>query len=94
MNKDLRNSIMQMAAVSSVGIAMAIAIFGCLYLGIFLDRKFNTGNFFTVTLLFLGIASGFRNLYVLIKRYFPNEEPIIKSLKSESHRKRPDPEKN
>ncbi len=94
MNKDLRNSIMQMAAVSSVGIAMAIAIFGCLYLGIFLDRKFNTGNFFTVTFLLLGIASGFRNLYVLIKRYFPNEEPIIKSLKSEPHRKRPDPEKN
>ncbi len=94
MNKDLRNSIMQMAAVSSIGIAMAIAIFGCLYLGIFLDRKFNTGNFFTVVFLLLGIASGFRNLYVLIKRYFPNEEPIIKSLKSEPHRKRPDPEKN
>lgn len=94
MNKDIRNSIMQMAAVSSVGIAMAIAIFGCLYLGIFLDRKFNTGNFFTITFFLLGIASGFRNLYVLIKRYFPNEEPIIKSLKSEPHRKRPDPEKN
>jgi ATP synthase protein I len=94
MDKDLRKSIIQMAAVSSVGIAMAIAIFGCLYLGIFLDRKFHTGNFFTVIFLLLGIASGFRNLYVLIKRYFPNEEPIIKSLKSEPHRKRPDPEKN
>lgn len=94
MNKDIRNSVMQLAAASSVGIAMVLAIFGCLYLGIFLDRKFDTGNFFKVLLLFMGIAAGFRNLYVLIKRYFPNEKPVIKSLKSEQHRKRPHPEKN
>ncbi|NTW07332.1 MAG: AtpZ/AtpI family protein [Syntrophaceae bacterium] len=85
---------MQLAAASSVGIAMVLAIFGCLYLGIYLDRKFDTGNFFKVLLLFMGIAAGFRNLYVLIKRYFPNEKPVIKSLKSEQHRKRPHPEKN
>ncbi len=94
MNKDIRNSIMQLAAASSVGIAMVLAIFGCLYLGIYLDRKFDTGNFFKVLLLFMGIAAGFRNLYVLIKRYFPNEKPVIKSLKSEQHRKRPHPETN
>ncbi|MEN6332012.1 MAG: AtpZ/AtpI family protein [Smithella sp.] len=94
MNKDIRNSVMQLAAASSVGIAMVLAIFGCLYLGIYLDRKFDTGNFFKVLLLFMGIAAGFRNLYVLIKRYFPNEKPVIKSLKSEQHRKRPHPEKN
>lgn len=94
MNKDIRNSVMQLAAASSVGIAMVLAIFGCLYVGIYLDRKFNTGNVFTVIFLFMGVAAGFRNLYVLIKRYFPNEEPIIKSLKSEPHRKRPCPEKN
>ncbi|MEN6487597.1 MAG: AtpZ/AtpI family protein [Smithella sp.] len=94
MNKDIRNSVMQLAAASSVGIAMVLAIFGCLYLGIYLDRKFDTGNFFKVLLLFMGIAAGFRNLYVLIKRYFPNEKPVINSLKSEQHRKRPHPDKN
>jgi ATP synthase protein I len=94
MNKDIRDSVMQLAAASSVGIAMVLAIFGCLYLGIYLDRKFDTGNVFKVLFLFLGIAAGFRNLYVLIKRYFPNEKPVIKSLKSEPHRKRPYPEKN
>lgn len=94
MNKDIRNSIMQLAAASSVGIAMVLAIFGCLYIGIYLDNKFDTGNFFKVLLLFMGIVAGFRNLYVLIKRYFPNEKPVIKSLKSEQHRKRPHPETN
>jgi ATP synthase protein I len=94
MNKDIRDSVMQLAAASSVGIAMVLAIFGCLYLGVYLDRKFDTGNVFKVLFLFMGIAAGFRNLYVLIKRYFPNEKPVIKSLKSEPHRKRPYPEKN
>jgi ATP synthase protein I len=94
MNKDLRNSAIQMAYASSVGIAMVLAIFGCLFLGVYLDRKFDSGNVFTFLLLLIGIAAGFRNIYVLIKKNFPDEEPIIKSLKSEQHRKRPDPEKN
>ncbi|PKN76633.1 MAG: F0F1 ATP synthase subunit [Deltaproteobacteria bacterium HGW-Deltaproteobacteria-10] len=83
-----------MAFASSIGIAMVLAIFGCLLLGVYLDRKFDSGNVFTLMLLVIGIGAGFRNLYVLIKRNFPNEEPIIKSLKSEPHRKRPSPEKN
>jgi len=94
MNKDIRNSVIQLGLASSVGIAMVLAIFGCLYVGIYLDRKFNTGNVFKTLFLFLGIASGFRNLYVLIKKNFPDEKPVIKSLKREPHRKRPYPEKN
>ncbi len=94
MNNDIRNSALQMAYASSIGIAMVLAIFGCLLLGVYLDRKFDSGNVFTLLLLVIGIGAGFRNLYVLIKRNFPDEEPIIKSLKSEPHRKRPYPEKN
>ncbi|MGV8058613.1 MAG: AtpZ/AtpI family protein [Smithellaceae bacterium] len=94
MNKDIRNSAMQMAYASSIGIAMVLAIFGCLLLGVYLDRKFDSGNVFTLLLLLVGISAGFRNMYVLIKKNFPDEEPIIKSLKSEPHRKRPYPEKN
>lgn len=94
MNNDIRNSAIQMAYASSIGIAMVLAIFGCLMLGVYLDRKFDSGNVFTLLLLVVGIGAGFRNLYVLIKKNFPDEEPIIKSLKSEPHRKRPYPEKN
>jgi ATP synthase protein I len=94
MNNDIRNSAIQMAYASSIGIAMVLAIFGCLMLGVYLDRKFDSGNVFTLLFLVVGIGAGFRNLYVLIKKNFPDEEPIIKSLKSEPHRKRPYPEKN
>lgn len=94
MDKDVRNSAVQLALASTIGIAMVLAVFGCLLLGVYLDRKFDSGNVFTLLLLLIGIAAGFRNLYVLIKKNFPDEEKVIKSLKNEQHRKRPDPEKN
>lgn len=94
MDKEIRKSAIQMAYASSIGIAMVLAIFGCLLLGVYLDRKYDSGNVFTFLFLLIGIAAGFRNLYVLIKKNFPDEEPVIKSLKSEPHRKRPNPEKN
>lgn len=94
MDQETRKNAMQMAYASSIGIAMVLAIFGCLILGAYLDRKFDSGNVFTIIFLFIGIAAGFRNLYVLIKKYFTDEEQIIKSIKSERHRQRPAPKKN
>ena len=94
MDKELQKYAMQMAFASSIGIAMVLAIFGCLLLGAYLDRKFDSGHVFTVVSLLIGIAAGFRNIYVLIKKNFTDEEPIIKSLKSEPHRQRPAPKKD
>ena len=94
MDKEIQKYAMQMALASSIGIAMVLAIFGCLLLGVYLDRKFDSGQVFTVIFLFIGIAAGFRNIYVLIKKNFKDEEPIIKSLKSEPHRQRPAPKKD
>ena len=94
MDKETRKYAIQMAFASSIGIAMIIAIFGCLLLGVYLDKKFDSGHVFSVIFLFIGIAAGFRNLYVLIKQNFTDEEQIIKSLKSEPHRQRPAPKKN
>jgi ATP synthase protein I len=94
MDKETRKYAMQMAFASSIGIAMILAIFGCLLLGVYLDRKFDSGHVFSVVFLFIGIAAGFRNIYVLIEKNFTDEEPIIKSLKSEPHRQRPVPKKN
>lgn len=83
----------QMAYASSIGIAMVMAVLGCLLLGNYLDRKFDSGYVFTIVFLLIGISAGFRNIYVLIKRNFRDEETVIKSLKSETHRQRPAPKK-
>ena len=94
MNKDIRNSAIQIAYASTIGIAMVLAIFGSLFLGVYLDRKFDSGHVFTLLFLLIGIVAAFRNMYVLIKRLISKEEPIIKSLKSEPHQKRSAPKKN
>jgi ATP synthase protein I len=94
MDKETRKYAIQMAFASSIGIAMILAIFGCLLIGVYLDKKFDSGNVFKVVFLIIGIAAGFRNLYALIKQNFNDDEQIIKSLKSEPHRQRPAPKKN
>jgi ATP synthase protein I len=94
MDKDIKKSAIQMAYASSIGIAMVLAIFLCLFIGHYLDKKLDTGNIFTFLFLIIGIIAGFRNLHSLIKRYFTDDEPIIKSLKREPHRQRPAPKKN
>jgi ATP synthase protein I len=88
MDKDTKKTAIQMAYASSIGIAMVLLIFGGLYFGVYLDRRFETGYIFTILLLLAGIIAGFRNIYVLIKK-IPDEKPLIKYLKSEPHRKRP-----
>ena len=93
MDKETRKTAIQLAYASSVGIAMVFLIFGGLYLGVYLDRKFETVYVFTVLLLSIGIVAGFRNIYVLIKKICWDERPVIKYLKSEPHRKRPSPKK-
>ncbi len=94
MDQETKKNAMQMAFASSIGIAMVLAIFGCLLLGSYLDRKFDSGHVFSIVFLFIGIAAGFRNIYVLIKKNFTDDEQIIKSIKSEPHRQRPAPKKN
>ncbi len=88
MDNDAKKTAIQMAYASSIGIAMVILIFGGLYFGVYLDKRFETGYVFTILLLLAGIIAGFRNIYVLIKK-IPDEKPLIKYLKSEPHRKRP-----
>ncbi len=94
MDQEMKKSAMQMAFASSIGIAMVLAIFGCLWFGSYLDKKFESGNVFSIIFLIIGISAGFRNIYVLIKKNFTDEEPVIKSLKNEPHRQRPATKKN
>ncbi|MBN2515731.1 MAG: AtpZ/AtpI family protein [Deltaproteobacteria bacterium] len=65
--------VFEMAYASSLGIALVIAIFGSLLLGVFIDRKLGTGSIFTILFLVIGIIAGFRNYYIFIKRYLSDE---------------------
>lgn len=74
MDKETKQTAIQMARVSSIGIAMVIAIFGCFYLGRWLDRQLETEPYLTLLFLLIGIAAGFRNMYLLVKRYVKDDK--------------------
>ncbi|MFQ5585254.1 MAG: AtpZ/AtpI family protein [Thermodesulfobacteriota bacterium] len=58
-----------MALLASLGISMVVSTFIGLAIGIYLDRYLSTAPVFTIVFLLLGIAAGFRNIYLLVKRY-------------------------
>jgi ATP synthase protein I len=86
-----RKMYLQLAYSTSAGIAMVLAIFGCLYIGSYLDSVFDTGPKLTIGFLLVGIFVAFRNLFLMVKKYFPDESPVIANLKNEPRRKRPSP---
>lgn len=83
MDNETRKSLIQVANISSMGIALSVAIFGCFFIGLYLDRLLGTAYFFTFFFLLLGIAAGFKNIYGLIKRSLYNEKPVGKNGESE-----------
>lgn len=62
-----------MMLISQFGINMLVPIFLCSFLGIYLDRKFET-SYWMVILFFIGAISGFRNVYVFAKRIYSVKE--------------------
>ncbi len=84
--KKRKEKLFEMAYASSLGIAMVIAIFGGLYIGVFIDRKFGTGNIFTSLFLIIGVIAGFRNFYIFIKKYMSGKDKgPDKEAEDESH---------
>ena len=51
--------------ISHLGLTVMVPIFMCVIAGIFIDKRFGTSTL--VWLLFLGIAAGMRNAYILLK---------------------------
>jgi len=73
MKKGKKNSVLDMAYASSLGIAMVIAVFGSLLIGSYLDRKLGTRSIFTILFLVIGVAAGFRNYYLFFKKHLKDE---------------------
>lgn len=63
-----RKLIRMIGVLSTVGLTLVFATVIGLYLGIKLDAWLGTSPWFTAIFLFLGIAAGFRNLFVYSKR--------------------------
>ena len=76
MDKETRQALIRVANISSMGIALGLTIFGCFFVGLYLDRKLGTGYVFAFVFLLLGIVVGFKNIYVLIKKSMEDEKPV------------------
>ena len=68
MKKDTRDALKLLGLASTMGIAMALAIFIGYALGVYLDKVFGTKPYLTFIFLILGIIAGFKNIYVIGKR--------------------------
>ena len=68
MDENKKSLIKSLGLVSSMGISVALAIAIGVYMGLTLDKWFGTKPWFFFIFLFIGIAAGFRNIYVISAR--------------------------
>ena len=64
---EFRN-IRELAYYSSLGLSVALSIFIGLAAGIYLDRYFQSSPWLTLIFLCLGIAAGYRNIGLAIRK--------------------------
>ena len=68
MKKENLRSIRELAYYSSIGLQVALSIFIGLAIGLYLDRKFGCQPWMMLLFLGFGIAAGFRNIGLAIKK--------------------------
>jgi F0F1-type ATP synthase assembly protein I len=68
MSNDKKEIFRNLAMVSSMGISVVMAIGIGVWLGLSLDRWLDTKPWFFYIFLFIGIAAGFKNIYVIAGR--------------------------
>ncbi len=55
-----------LSMISQIGISVMVPIFMCVFVGVMIDKYFNTSTL--IILLILGIGAGMRNAYILAKK--------------------------
>ncbi len=68
MKRETRRYFRELAYYSSLGLQIALSIFIGLAIGVYLDRRFDTQPWLTLIFLGFGIAAGFRNIALAIKK--------------------------
>ena len=71
--KKVRSVVTYLSLVTQIGLTMVACILIGFFGGMYLDRWLNTGFLFLILLTFIGVASGFRAVYLLIMRL--SDEP-------------------
>ena len=59
--------------ISQLGLTVIACLLLCVFLFLFLDRKFNTNGVLVPVGVILGVVSGVFAAYKLLKRFFENE---------------------
>lgn len=68
MKKETRHYIKELAYFSTIGLSVALSIFIGLAIGVYLDRRWETTPWLTLIFLGLGIAAGYKNIGLAIKK--------------------------
>ncbi len=72
------------------GINMLVPIFLCVFVGIWLDKLFNT-SFLVIIFFFLGAAAGARNVFIFAKQIYSkppvHDDITVKTPKHKTNRK-------
>ena len=68
MKRETLRYMRELAYFSSIGLSVALSIFIGLGIGVYLDRKFDTSPWLMLVFLGLGIAAGYRNIGLAIKK--------------------------
>ena len=74
MNEQRRQLIKSLGFLSGLGISMVAATLIGLAMGYYLDRWLGTNPWLTLIFLCLGIAAGFRNVYILTDRELKRQQ--------------------
>jgi ATP synthase protein I len=63
MRDDTRKYLRELATASSIGFQVVFAIFIGLFIGVWLDKMFDTGHKLSLVFLLMGVAAGFLNYF-------------------------------
>ena len=69
---ELRDIFRNIGTVSSMGISVVLAIAIGVWFGLMLDRWLGTAPWFFWIFLMIGIAAGFKNVYIITRREIKN----------------------
>jgi ATP synthase protein I len=72
--KKEKKAFYQYLTIGTIGLHLVSGIVVGTLIGYYLDKFFNTSPWLTIIFFFFGIAAGFRNMYIDVKKYVASEE--------------------